>query len=182
MSVSVLRWQRDLGPMSILSCPHPVSALPAARSIQQIVFPAIHGVDGSAPPERPSARPRRLAAPPRPPSSRTGRPPRTSGVSGPDRGKPADGQPPSFCRPRHPRTPCLARQTTGHCHRLDIADGVGAGYRQSQAAGQPVLLPGPHRSRVTGRNQHGADGRRPGTPLLARATPKRDTRRGRRLP
>jgi len=84
--------------MSILSCLHPVSPLPEARSRQQIVLPAIHGADDSAPPERPNARARRLAAPPTARSPQTGSPPRTSGMSGADRGKSAGGQPPSFCR------------------------------------------------------------------------------------
>ena len=70
-------------PMSILSCLHSVSTLPEARSRQQIILPAIHGADDSAPPERPNARARRLAAPSPALSPKTGRPPRTSRMSGP---------------------------------------------------------------------------------------------------
>ncbi|HET6187263.1 MAG TPA: hypothetical protein VFE59_09695, partial [Trebonia sp.] len=72
---------------------HSVLALPGALSREQIVLPAVHGADDDAPPERLSARPRRLAAPSPGPVPLTGRLQRTCGASGPDRGKPADGQP-----------------------------------------------------------------------------------------
>jgi hypothetical protein len=77
--------------MSILPCLHSVLTLPGALSREQIVLPAVHGADDDAPPERLSARPRRLAAPSPAPFPLTGRLRRTCGASGPDRGKPADG-------------------------------------------------------------------------------------------
>ena len=158
--------------MSILPCLHPVPALPGARSRKQILLPAVHGADEGARAERLSDRTRRLAVPSPAPFPMAGRQRRTCGASGPDSGKPADGRP-AVLAPAAPSDAVPGRPTPGYCHRLDIAGGVGAGYRRSGAAGQPVLLPGPHRSRDTGRNQHGADGRRPGTPPPARATPKR---------
>lgn len=167
--------------MSILPC-HPVPALPGAPPRNQIVLPVVHGADDEAPPERLSARPRRLAAlyPAPFPLAEPLR--RTCGAYGPDTGKPADGQPRRPAARRAPGRRARSDHTPGYCHRLDIAVGGNAGYRRSRAAGQPVLLSGPRRSRITGRNQHGADGRRPGTLPLARATPERDTRHGRRLP
>jgi len=54
------------------------------------------------------------------------------------------------CHPRHPWTPRAARPTPSYCHRLDIVSGADAGRRRSRAAGQPVLLPCPHRSPNTG--------------------------------
>lgn len=149
--------------MFIPPCHHPMPALPGALSRNQIVLLAVHGADDDAPPERLSARPRRLAAPYPAPFPLAGPLRRTCGASGPDSGKPADGQ------PRRP----VARSTLGrrawlsplsaNAIRLDINVGAGAGYHRSWAAGQPVLLPGPHRSRDTGRNQHDADGHRLGT-------------------
>ena len=149
--------------MSILPCHHPVPALPGALPRNQIVLPAVHGAADDAPPERLSglATAARCAVPgPVPPGrARAAHVRRFRAGQRQACRRPA---PPS-CRLRHPRTPWTARPTSGYCHWLDISGGVGAGYRRSRAAGQPVLLPNPHRSRVIGRNQHGADGRRPGT-------------------
>lgn len=110
-----------------------------------------------------SVRPRRPAAPSPGTFPVAGRVQRTCAASGPDSGKPADGQP---CRPAARGAPgrrARPGQTPGHCHWLDIAGGVGAGCRRSRAAGQPVLPSGPQ-GRDTGRSQRGADGRRSGTP------------------
>jgi hypothetical protein len=90
--------------MSILPCPHSVLTPPRELSRKQIVLPAVHDADDDAPPERLSARPRRLATPSPAPFPLAGRLRRTCGASGPDRGKPADGQ------PRRPS----ARGTHGH--------------------------------------------------------------------
>jgi len=79
--------------MSILPCLHSVLTLPRALSRKQIVLPAVHRSDDDAPPERLSARPRRLAAPSPAPFPLTGRLRRTCGASGPDRGKPPTASP-----------------------------------------------------------------------------------------
>jgi hypothetical protein len=76
--------------MSILPCLHSVLTRPGAQSRKQIVLPAVHGADNDAPPERPATGARCAVPGPVP---LTGRLRRTCGASGPDRGKPADGQP-----------------------------------------------------------------------------------------
>ena len=76
--------------MSILPCLHSVLTLPGVLSRKQIVLPAVHGADDDAPPERPATAARCAVFGPVP---LTGRLRRTCGASGPDRGKPADGQP-----------------------------------------------------------------------------------------
>jgi hypothetical protein len=160
-----LRQKRDPGPMSMLPCPHPVPVpvLPGPLSRTQIVLPAVHGADDGAPPERLSARPMRLAAPsaaPVPPDRvPTAHVRRVRAGQRQARRRPA----PAVLPPAAPSDAVPGQADPGYCHRLDIQDGVGAGYRRSRAAGQPVLLPGPHRSRVTGRNRQGADGHGPGS-------------------
>jgi hypothetical protein len=168
--------------MSILPCHHPVPALPGALPRNQIVLPAVHGADDDAPPERLSARPRRLAAPYPAPFPLAGSLRRTCGASGPDTGKPADGQPRRPAARSAPGRRARPDHTPGYCHRLDIAVGGSAGYHRSWAAGQPVLLPGPAGSRVIRgtRTAPMATAREPRP--LARATPKRRTPGGRRLP
>jgi len=111
------------GAMSILPCPHPVPALPGALSRNQIVLPVVHGADDGAPPERPSARPRRLAAPSPAPF-----PPNRAGAAHVRRVRAGQRQarrrlPPPSRRPQYPRTPRPARQIPGYCggccdHRL----------------------------------------------------------------
>jgi hypothetical protein len=116
--------------MSILPCPHPVPALPGALSRKQAVLPAVHGADDCVPPERLSARPRRLAAPSTAPFPLAGHARRTCGASGPDSGKPADGQPRRLAargipgrRARPSRLPATAISLTSRAEpALDIAD------------------------------------------------------------
>ena len=168
--------------MSILPCLHSVLTLPGALSRKQIVLPAVHGADDDAPPERLSARPRRLAAPSPAPFPLTGRLRRTCGAPGPDRGKRADGQ------PRRPS----ARWTLGRCARPSPLSATATGLT---SRAEPVLdIAGPGRQASpccsparTGAGARGgtstaptATAREPGP--LARVTPQRRTRGGRRLP
>jgi hypothetical protein len=168
--------------MSVLPCPHPVPALPGALSRKQIVLPAVHGSDDGAPPERLSARPRRLAAPSPAPFPLAGRPRRTCGVSGPDSGKPADGQ------PRRPAT----RGTLGRRVRPDRLPATASGLTSLAESALDIAGPGRQASPCCSRARTGA-----GTPWgintvptavareprpLVRATPKRHTPGGRRLP
>ena len=166
--------------MSILPCPHPAPALPGALSRNQIVLPVVHGADG-APPERPTARPQRLAAPFPAPFPVAERARRTCGVSGPDSGKPADGHPrrPSARGTPTPRSP--ARQTPGVCHRLDTrvesaldiaGPGRQANPRCSRASTEATTPMGTSTAPT-------ATAREPRP--LARAAPKRRTHCGRRL-
>ena len=168
--------------MSVLPCSHPVPALPGALSRKQIVLPAIHGADDGAPPERLSARPRRLAAPSPAPFPLAGRPRLTCGASGPDSGKPADGQPRRPAthgapgrRARPGRLPATAIGWTSRAEpTLDIA---GPGLQAS-----PCYSPA--------RSGAGSPGGTSTVPTaaareprpVARAKPKRRTSGGRRLP
>ena len=168
--------------MSILPCPHPVPALPGALSRKQIVLPAVHGADDGAPPERPSARPRRLAAPSPAPFPLAGRPRRTCGASGPDSGKPADGQ------PRRP----AARGTLGRRARPGRLPATAIGLTSRAESALDIAGPGRQASprcspARTGAGTPGGTSTAPTATAreprpLARATPKRRTRGGRRLP
>jgi hypothetical protein len=168
--------------MSILPCPHPVPALSGGLSRKRTVLPAVHGADDGAPPERLSAPPLRLAAPSRAPFPLTGRSRRTCGASGPDSGKPADGQPGRPAtrgtlgrRARPGRLPATAIGLTSRAEpTLDIA---GPG-RQASPCWSPARAgagsPGGTSTAPT------AAAREPRH--LALATPKRGTRSGPRLP
>jgi hypothetical protein len=82
-------------------------------------------------------------------------------VSGPDIGKPADGHP---RRPRHPRTPArlspLSANAIGLTSPLESALDIAGPGRQAS----PCCFPARTGAGSPGRNQHGADGHRPGTP------------------
>lgn len=166
--------------MSILPCLHSVLALPGALFRKQIVLPAVHGAD-DAPPERLSARPRRLATPypaPGPPDrALAAHVRRVRAGQGQARRRPA---PPSTARDilgRRARPGPLSATAIGLTSRAELAlDIAGPGWQASLRC-SPARTGGGAR----GRNQHGADGHCPGTPPLARVTPKRRTRGGRRL-
>ncbi len=182
MSCQRLRRQRDLGPMSILPCPHPVPALPGALSRNQVVLPVVHGADDDAPPERVSARPRRLAAPSPAPFPLAERARRTCGASGPDSGKPADGQPrrPAACgtlgrRGRLGRLPATA---IGLPSRAESALDISGPGRQAS----PCCFPA-----RTGAGSPGGTSTAPTAAArepspLTRPTPKRRIPGGRSLP
>ena len=176
--VSVFRRQRDLDPMSILPCLHSVLTLPGVLSRKQIVLPAVHGADDDAPPERPATAARCAVPGPVP---LTGRLRRTCGASGPDRGKPADGRP---RRPsargtlgRRARPGPLSATAIGLTSRTESALDIAGPGRQASPRCSPA-----HRSWGMGRTSTvpTATALEPGP--LARGTPQRPTRGGRRLP
>jgi hypothetical protein len=168
--------------MSILPCPHPVPALPGALSRNQIVLPVVHGADDGAPSERLSARPRRLAAPSPAPFPLAGPLRRTCGASGPDSGKPADGQ---LRRP-------AARGTLGRRAWLSPLSTNAIGLTSPWESALDITGPGRQASPCCFPARTG-----PGTPggtstaptaaaweprFLTRAIPKRRTPGGRRQP
>jgi hypothetical protein len=168
--------------MSILPCLHSVLTLPKALFRKQIVLPAVHRSEDDAPPERLSARPRRLAAPSPAPFPLTGRLRRTCGASGPDRGKPADGQPRrSSARDilgRRARPGPLPATAIGLTSRAEPALDIAGPGRQASPRCSPA------------RTGAGARGETSTTPTataweprpLARVTPQRRTRGGWGLP
>lgn len=168
--------------MSILPCLHPMPAWPGALFRKQIVLPAVHGADDGAPPERLSARPRRLDAPSPAPFPLAGRPRRTCGASGPDRGQPADGQ------PRHP----AARSALGRRARPGRLPATAIGLTSLAESALDIAGPGWQASPCcsparTGTGTRGGTSTAPTAAArelrpLPRATPKRGTRSGRRLP
>jgi hypothetical protein len=168
--------------MSILPCFHSVPAMPGGLPRTQIYLPAVHGADDDAPPQRPSARPRRPAAPSQPPSPLAGRLRRTSGASGPDSGKPADGQPgrPTACGTfgHRARPGALSATAIGLTSWAESAlDIAGLGRQDSPRCFPARRGAGSPGETITAPT---ATAREPGP--VARATPKRRTRRGRRLP
>jgi hypothetical protein len=155
--------------MSILPCLHSV-------------LTAVHGADDDGPPERLSAWPRRLAAPSPAPFPLTGRLRRTCGASGPDRGKPADGQP---RRPsargtpgRRARPGPLSATAIGLTSRAESALDIAGPGRQASPRCSPARTGAGARGEISTVPTVTAREPRP----LARVTPKRRTRGGRRLP
>jgi len=166
----------------MLPCLHSVLTLPGALSRKQIVLPAVHGADDDGPPERLSARPRRLPAPSPAPFPLTGRLRRTCGASRPDSGKPADGQ------PRRP----IARGTLGRRARPGPPSATAIGLTSRAELALDIAGPGRQASPrcSPARTGTGARGETSTAPTAtareprpqARVTPKRRTRGGRRLP
>ena len=165
--------------MSILSCLHSVLTLPGVLSRKQIVLPAVHGADDDAPPERPATAARCAIPGPVP---LTGRLRRTCGASGPDRGKPVDGRPrrPSARGPlgRRARPGPLSATAIGLTSRAELALDIAGPERQASPRCSPA------------RTGAGAPGETSTAPTatarelgpLARVTPQRRTRGGRRFP
>ena len=158
-------------------------ARPGRGTVQKAdLSPAVHSVDDDAPSERLSARPRRLAAPSPAPFPLAGRLRRTCGASGPDSGKAADGH------PRHP----AGCGTLGRRALLGPLSATAIGLTSPSESALDITGPGRQASPCCSpaRTEAGTPGGTSTAPratareprLLARATPKRRTRRGRRLP
>jgi hypothetical protein len=165
--------------MSMLPCLHPVLALPRALSRKQIVLPAVYGADDDASPKRPATAARCTV--PRP-VSLTGRLRRTCAASGPDRGKPADGQPrrPSALgtlgRRARPGPPSAT--ATGLTSRAELALDIAGPGRQASPRCSLARTGAWARGETSTAPTATAWEPRP----LARVTPQRRTRGGRRLP
>ena len=165
--------------MSILPCLHSVLTLPGALSRKQIVLPAVHRSEDDAPPERPATAARCAVPGPVP---LTGRLRRTCGASGPDRGKPAGG------RPRRPS----ARGTFGRRARPGLLSATAIGLTSRTESALDTAGPGRQASPCCSpaRTEAATPGGTSTAPTatareprpLARVTPKRRTRSGRRLP
>ncbi len=164
--------------MSILPCLHSVLTLPGALSRKQIVLPTVYAED-DAPPEPPATAASYAGPGPVP---LTGRLRRTSGASGPHVGKPADG---------HPRR-SSARGTLGRRARPGPLSATAIGLTSRAEPALDLAGPGRQASPRCSPARTGAGARRETSTAptatarepraLARATPKRRTRGGRRLP
>jgi len=153
--------------------------LPGVLPRKQIALPAVHGADHDAPPERPATAARCAVPGPVP---LTGRLRRTCGASGPDRGKPADGQP---HRPsargtlgRRTRPGPLSATAIGLTSPAELALDIAGLGRQASPRCSPARTGAGARGETSTTPTATAREPRP----LARVAPRCRTRGGRRLP